>query len=329
MSYEFSFESGIFGILLFFMMYGVGTTLDLVQLWSKFIKPKGIFIGIICQYIILPFMCYLFCNLLNFDTIMSIALIIVGTCPGGVNSNYFCLLIGADVELSIAMTSFSSILAFIFIPLNSYIYIQILLDNDEGILLDWIGMLISISFLVSGLIAGVIVSYYKNIKYNNQNKCLNRFQLFSIIFGTLSLITIVVYGLIVSLSDNDNIFENEYIRYWFGTFLLSLSSWIFGLFFSKLFCLKQSSSIAVAIETSNQNTSLSLAILILTFDDLDDSIQSRGYIIPIMYMIHLYWVNLLLMFIFYKLNCVNTQNKHESIHEESTLLTDKQEISMV
>eukprot|EP01084_Bolivina_argentea_P295757 509285_1 len=315
-----STEGILLGILLFFMMFGVGATIDLKQLKSKFIHPKGIMIGFICQYILLPFLSFIYCKIFNLNILMSVAMIIVGTTPGGVISNYFCLLINADVELSIAMTSFSSILSFAMIPLNGTLYIKYGLNSqNKNLEFDWFGMILSIIFLLSGLCFGLIISYI-NQKYYIQYTFLKNIIKCCVTIGTTALAIGFGYGLYLNLA-SDYPFYDYSIKDWLAPLLLVLSAWFLSLAFAKLLRLPQNSSVAVAIETSNQNTSLSLAILVLTL--ANDPNGSESYGIPVVYMILMYAVTLVFMFIFYKLDWVNSKGlSHVNDSQQSFLMED-------
>lgn len=87
MAFAFSVESAILTCLLFFMMLGVSSTINISQLKAHFIRPKGIIIGIFCQYVISPFTAWIISLLFSFKPIMTIALIITASCPGGLISN--------------------------------------------------------------------------------------------------------------------------------------------------------------------------------------------------------------------------------------------------
>ncbi len=45
------------------------------------------------------------------DTLFRLGLFILGCCPGGTNSNFWCILLGGDINLSITMTFISTVCA--------------------------------------------------------------------------------------------------------------------------------------------------------------------------------------------------------------------------
>ena len=64
-------------------------------------------------------------------------------------SNIFCFAFQADITLSVAMTSVSSLAACIFLPLNLYLYITAT-NLAKDIPLDLMGIVISALIVVTG-----------------------------------------------------------------------------------------------------------------------------------------------------------------------------------
>ena len=290
-----SWSSIVFTVQLYLMMLSIASTIDLYEFKDRFQKPKAIFVGFCCQYILLPLLGYLMCILFSFDVGMSVSLILCATCPGGVVSNYYCYLGNVDVPLSIAMTTLSSLLSFIMIPINGLIYIQFGL-NSESIELDWIGMIVSIGVLLFGVMSGLIISHciiLKSEKYGS------KIRKFLVIHGALWMATGFGVSWYLNLTSDYPIYEYSW-QIWMGPLLLSLTSIFTAVLVSKyLMRLSKSSAVTVGIETSMQNTSLTMAILVLTLNDEDEVYRVLG--IPTIYAILMYVVNGFGLIIFYYL----------------------------
>ncbi len=83
-----------------------------------------------------------------------IGVVLVGTCPGGTASNVITYLAGGDVALSVAMTTFSTLLAPILTPAITYLLIK------ETVEFSPIGMFISIiQVVILPVVLGLIVKY--------------------------------------------------------------------------------------------------------------------------------------------------------------------------
>ena len=121
-------------VVVFGILAALTAGIDLSQFKQRVKKPKGICIGLLCQFGILPVTSFGVAYLLDqsferFAKPQGVALIILGSCPGGNISNIFCFLWNADLSLSIAMTTASSVLSFAFLTANCAIYIPIFTEG--------------------------------------------------------------------------------------------------------------------------------------------------------------------------------------------------------
>jgi len=96
-------------------MVMMGSTLSLEDF--KGVNPSAIALGFIAQFTIMPMMAVAAARLFQLPPVFSAGLILVGCCPGGTASNLVTLIAQADVALSVAMTSCSTIMAAVMTPL--------------------------------------------------------------------------------------------------------------------------------------------------------------------------------------------------------------------
>ena len=79
--------------------------------------PKGIIIGVVCHYIIMPLVGFAVANLFNFPGEIAAGIILVGCSPSGLASNVMCYLARANLALSVSVTTISTLLAPFLTPL--------------------------------------------------------------------------------------------------------------------------------------------------------------------------------------------------------------------
>jgi len=104
-------------VVLTVLMFGMGLQLvvdDFLRL-ARF--PKAVFVGLLGQIILLPSIAYLLVHFLPLPLAISAGIVILAACPGGVASNSFSFLAGADVALAVTLTAMSSVLALATMPL--------------------------------------------------------------------------------------------------------------------------------------------------------------------------------------------------------------------
>src|ERR1700712_3635576 len=103
--------------LLQIIMFGMGSELSLKELATVFKMPKKILVGVVCHYTVMPMIGYTLVCIFNFPPEIAAGVILVGCCPSGLASNVMSYLARANLALSIAVTTVSTLLAPLFTPL--------------------------------------------------------------------------------------------------------------------------------------------------------------------------------------------------------------------
>ncbi len=98
-------------------MFGMGTELSLKDFAQVLRMPKGVFLGVICHYTIMPLVGFLMATLFHFPPEIAAGIILVGCCPSGLASNVMSYLAKANLALSVSVTTVSTLLAPFLTPL--------------------------------------------------------------------------------------------------------------------------------------------------------------------------------------------------------------------
>ncbi|RYY30128.1 MAG: bile acid:sodium symporter family protein [Chitinophagaceae bacterium] len=109
--------SGLIVPLLQVIMFGMGTELSLKDFNNVLRMPKGIIVGIVCHYTIMPLIGFAVANLFDFPREIAAGIILVGCCPSGLASNVMSYLARANLALSVSVTTVSTLLAPFVTPL--------------------------------------------------------------------------------------------------------------------------------------------------------------------------------------------------------------------
>ena len=100
----------------FGLMLSMGLSLTLAD-FSRILKtPIPFTIGVIGQLVLLPLVAFALAFAFNLPSAIALGLIIIAACPGGSTSNAFSFMARGDVALSVSLTAFSSLIAFVSIP---------------------------------------------------------------------------------------------------------------------------------------------------------------------------------------------------------------------
>ena len=113
----------ILNLLLSIVLFTMGTTLKPDNFLLIFKKPKGIVIGIISQYLIMPILAFTLSGIFSLDTALTVGIILVGTVPGGTASDVITFLAKGDLALSVSLTAISTIISPILTPVITLLLI--------------------------------------------------------------------------------------------------------------------------------------------------------------------------------------------------------------
>ena len=103
--------------LLGIVMFGMGLTLKPVDFALVARRPLPVLIGVVAQFVIMPMVALAVVAIMDLPEAVAAGVILVGCAPGGTSSNVVSYLARGDVALSVTMTSISTLLAPVFIPL--------------------------------------------------------------------------------------------------------------------------------------------------------------------------------------------------------------------
>ena len=130
------------GWLLGIVMFGMGMTLTVQDFKTVFKRPWEVLIGVVAQFLIMPFVAWALVRLFALPPELAIGVILVGTCPGGTASNVISYLAKGDVALSVSMTMSTTLLAPIVTPALTWFL------AGAWIHVSFVSMMISIAEMV-------------------------------------------------------------------------------------------------------------------------------------------------------------------------------------
>ncbi len=167
-------------ILLGIIMLGMGMTLTVEDFRRVLKNPRAVLVGVVCQFGFMSLLAWMIASCLGLSPMLTVGVVLVGTCPGGTASNVITYLARGDVALSVSMTTVSTLLSPVLTPLLT----QWLAGSRVPV--DTWGLFVSIlQIVLVPVIAGVAIRRF----FNRQTEKLN---------AVFPLISVVVIVLIVS-----------------------------------------------------------------------------------------------------------------------------------
>lgn len=99
------------------IMFGVGTVMTPADFSEVAKNPRGVLIGLIAQFSIMPVVGYTLANAFDFPPEIAAGVILIGCAPSGLASNVMCYIAKANVALSVSITTVATLLAPLLTPL--------------------------------------------------------------------------------------------------------------------------------------------------------------------------------------------------------------------
>ena len=103
--------------LLQIIMFGMGTAMSIKDFMGVVRMPKGVLVGIICQFTIMPVLGFAIATAFSFPAEIAAGVVLIGSSPSGLASNVMAYLAKANVALSVTLTAVSTLLAPLMTPL--------------------------------------------------------------------------------------------------------------------------------------------------------------------------------------------------------------------
>jgi BASS family bile acid:Na+ symporter len=253
-------------LMLFFVMIGMGLTLTLEEFALVFKKPRGIIIGEILQFGIMPLLALGLGYLVGFYEhypFIFVGMILITATPGGVTSNLMTYYAKGDVALSISLTSFSTVFSLIFTPLLLTLYCTNLPE-----------VTIPVKVVVQTILILVIVPLTVGMSIRKKWAAFAKkaVPVFSAL-GIFALLILIIAGVLSNLNSFADT-ERYGIKFYSTIFILTFLGMLVGMLVSKLTVINNYQTRAISLETGLRNASLAMTIALLIQDAMGDFYSS-------------------------------------------------------
>eukprot|EP00095_Tigriopus_kingsejongensis_P012735 snap_masked-scaffold43_size480169-processed-gene-3.6 protein:Tk12735 transcript:snap_masked-scaffold43_size480169-processed-gene-3.6-mRNA-1 annotation:"hypothetical protein DAPPUDRAFT_248773" len=243
------FFSGILMVALFFM----GIELDLKIVKQVLKRPIGPTIGFVSQFIFMPLAAYLVGKVVLTQDYERLGLLILGSSPGGANSNFWTSMWGGDVNLSCTMTFISTLASFGMTSM--WLFLLGAQYTAKDIQMPYHMIAISLFSFIIPVGLGCLVKY----KYGE--KALKVKNYAAKPFFALCL---VVMPVVASVS-NQFYFHLVTWRHLLSGILVGLLGYVAGASLAAICRQGRPQIIAISLETAIQNGGIAFVVLTMTF----------------------------------------------------------------
>lgn len=226
--------------LLQVIMFGMGTELSLKDFANVIRMPRGIIVGVLCHYIVMPLVGFAIANLFNFPGEIAAGIILVGCSPSGLASNVMSYLARANLALSVSVTTISTLLA----PLVTPLLLQLL--GGRFVEIHFWSMAWDITkIVVLPVVAGLAFHYLIHGKFKWLDKAMPIFSMAAI---TMILVIFVAAG-------RDSLLEVGALLL-LATFIHNISGYFLGYWSARMLKFPERDCRTIALEVGMQNAGM-------------------------------------------------------------------------
>lgn len=222
------------------IMLGMGLTLR----WHDFTEvtktPSWVLVGMLLQFTVMPILGWGLSVLFDLPSFFAVGLILVACCPGGTASNVIAYLAKANVALSVAMTTSSTLVAIFLTPLLTSFLSGSYLEVDAWGLFH---STLKVVLFPVGL--GIVLNHY----FPRLTKKITPYSPpVAVVLIVLIVASIIGQGKEMILSSGAQLI--------FALLILHLCGFILGYFLSRILLKNKAVSRTISIEVGMQNSGL-------------------------------------------------------------------------
>ncbi len=255
---------------LMFIMFSLGMGLSLVDFRRVFAYPRAFIAGVICHFVLLPLVAFVFVKALGVTGALAVGFMIIAACPTGTTSNLLTYFARGDVALALSFTAFAGVVSIVTVPLIVSAAIAHFTADARAVPFP-VGQTMGQIFVVMGLpvVAGMLV----------RARASAFAQRWQPMLGTASAVVFVAI-IAVSIARNWPLFQQHTAALAPLVIAINLTMLALGYGLARLVRADRRQSVTVAIESSVQNATL--AIVIASSILRDDTMMLPGAIYGVM-----------------------------------------------
>ena len=272
----------LLALMIFVIMFGMGGSLTVDDFKAVARRPRGVLIGFLSQFGVMPLIALGLAVVLNLPPAFAIALILIGCLPGGTTSNMFAYFARGSVALSISMTTASTLLALLMMPILLELYttgftrqiteamVAAGADSSAEFVIPTLNIISSLVLVLVPVAGGMVLRRYSPGWAKTAEDTA----------GFVAII-VILYLLGTAFIRHSNLFLETPWQVYFSAISVGLLGFLFGYWVSRLFGVQPLFQRAISLETGIQNGPVSFAIILLSFPE--PSIQNQMLWLAILY----------------------------------------------
>jgi BASS family bile acid:Na+ symporter len=248
------------------IMMGLGLSLQLEDFKRVVTFPKAVVLGLFCQMILLPVICYFIAIGFGLSPELAVGLMLLSASPGGPTANLYSHISKGDVALNVTLTALNSLISIFSITIIVNFAMKQFMQSDQYVPLQFSKVLEVVMIVLLPVSIGMIV----RSKFSKLAAALDKpVKIASAIFLTLVII-------LTLLKEKSHIVE-DFKVVGLATLTLNVASMAIGYFVPLFFQLGKKQAIAIGMEIGIHNGTLAIFIALTVIGNSTMSIPPVIY----------------------------------------------------
>jgi BASS family bile acid:Na+ symporter len=253
-------------IALGIIMLGLGLNLLIDDFKRVVLYPKAVLIGLLCQMILLPIICFGITILFNLPPALAVGLMLLSASPGGATANLYSHLAKGDVALNISLTAVNSVLTLFTLPFIVNFSIEYFMQSGQVVPMQFKKIIEVFAIVLIPVGIGMAINRYAP----NFSKRLEKpVKVVSAIF-----LVLIIIGAIIKEKDQ---FMSYFQQVGFACLAFNIVSMAVGYYVPFLLNINKKQSIAIGMEIGIHNGTLAIYIALSVIGNSTMSIPPAVY----------------------------------------------------
>jgi BASS family bile acid:Na+ symporter len=259
-------SSVILPLALGIIMLGLGLSLTVGDFTRVAKYPKAVFVGLLCQMVLLPCVAFVVAGLFSLSPELSVGLMLLAASPGGPTANLFSHLANGDVALNITLTAINSVLTLFTLPFIVSLSMSHFLGEAQMIAMPFSKIVSVFAIVLIPVAIGMIIYRYSSGFAERLRKPVK----------TASAVLLVLVIIAAIVKDKDILLE-YFTEIGLAALVFNLASLLGGYFIPKLFQIEKRQAIAIGMEIGIHNGTLAIFIALAVLNNSTMSVPPAIY----------------------------------------------------
>ena len=231
------------------IMLGLGLSLTTDDFKRVVQYPKAVFIGLFCQMIVLPAVCFVIATSFGLPPALAVGLMLLSASPGGATANLYSHLAKGDVALNVTLTAINSLLTIFSIPVIVNLSLEYFMGSEAYIPLQFKKVLEVFMIVLVPVTIGMLM----NKQFPTFSKKMEKPVKIASVF-------ILAFVIITATIKERNNVGTYFAQVGLAALAFNLVSMLSGYFIPKFLRLPEKQNISIAMEIGIHNGTLAIFI---------------------------------------------------------------------